>query len=348
MSTTFEAIVEQALTQLEQEQQALAQQVSAEATSFEINIIEATLSALSTQIDGIQSNLFSFETTVLDLLGRTYAEALQAQKTLVAVTLPLFPPPGYGGDATAIAGEVWSFPSAITGNDANDRLDDASGLAINLGAILAGFPSGTNPPWWQWGTWNGAGLGPTSASGTAPVISFGTILPTDLTAVAWVNRAYPGYGFTNVGDGRPGSLEISTGFWTYLPLSQFEFEQIRDGGSGGIAAKVPPVWPGLANVTLGTPVALVDGLTLSAPLDGVLVEGVLGPIAKSFVPYGAMGSWRHVASLTFQTDNGDVESFQVVDFGSQIFCSLRQKRAAGCLFHVNQGVTGTVIPWTIT
>src|SRR5258708_8130117 len=79
VSTTFEGIVEQALTQLEQEQQALAQQVSAEATSFEINIIEATLSALSTQIDGIQSNLFSFETTVLDLLGRTYAEALQVK-----------------------------------------------------------------------------------------------------------------------------------------------------------------------------------------------------------------------------------------------------------------------------
>src|SRR5258708_34498365 len=97
VSTTFEGIVEQALTQLEQEQQALAQQVPAEATSFEINIIEATLSALSTQIDGIQSNLFSFETTVLDLLGRTYAEALPPQKTLVAVTPHRVPPPGDGG-----------------------------------------------------------------------------------------------------------------------------------------------------------------------------------------------------------------------------------------------------------
>jgi hypothetical protein len=313
-----------------------------------VNSIIASVNSLTAGQDALINNLGAFETTVLDLLGRIYAIVPTLQPALAPVLLPPNPPAAYGGDAALIAQAVWSFPSAITSNDANDRLDDASGLAINLGAILASFPSGDNPPWVQYGTWNNAGSGPTSAAGTAPAVSYATILSTDATATDWINRAYPGYGAVDLGDGRPGILEASTGYWTLLPLSQFDFEQIRDGVSPGVAALVPPIWPGIANVTLGAPVALVDGLTLSAPLDGVLVEGVIGAPGKQFVNYGAMGSWRHVASLTFVTDNGDVEAFQVIDFGSGLYCSLRQKRASGVLFHVSPGTTGTVIPWSVT
>jgi hypothetical protein len=313
-----------------------------------INSIITSVNGLTAGQDALDNNLGAFESTVLDLLGRILSRANATQPEFTPVTLPLFPPIGYGPGTSISAADVWSFPSAITGNDANDRLDDIDGLAKNLSSLLGSVESGTNPPWRQQGTWQNPGLGPTDASGMAPVVDFRTILATDATAVDWINREYPGFGVAaDLGDGRPYYIEGSTGFITFLDISSYQFDQIKAGVSP-LGGNVPPIWPGLALVTLGTPVALVDGLTLAIPLDGVLVEGITAPAGKKFVTYGAVQSWRHIASLAFVTDNGDVEQFQAVNFGSQLFATLGQKRAAGVVFHVSGGVTGTVIPWTVT
>jgi hypothetical protein len=313
-----------------------------------INAVITSVNSLTAYQDALANNLAAFEATVTDLLNRIFQTSLDVQKATQPVVLPPNPPPVYGpGDPSVNAAAICSYPSAVTGNDANDRLDEAAALAIDLGEILASFPSGSNPPWLQYGSWDIAGLGPSPASTMAPGVDFATILPTDIDAVHWLNRVAPGYGIVDIGNGRPGIFESASGFWTFLDLDTYHF-QLLQAGMSPLGANIPPIWPGLARVTLGTPVALVDGLTLTDPLDGVLVEGITAPAGKQYVTYGSIQSWRHIASLTFITDNGDVEQFQAVNFGSQIFAALSQTRAAGVAFHVLGGVTGTVIPWTIT
>jgi hypothetical protein len=110
-----------------------------------------------------------------------------------------------------------------------------------------------------------------------------------------------------------------------------------------------PVWPGLANVTLGTPVALASGVTIVTPMDGVLID-ITGtdPDFNHHFNYDGLVAHRNVGALVFLTDDGEAEGFQPLGFISAVYCPRTIKRAGAVKLMSSHGLTGTVTPWTIT
>lgn len=110
----------------------------------------------------------------------------------------------------------------------------------------------------------------------------------------------------------------------------------------------PPVWPGLANVTLGDPVALSDQLVLNGPMDGVLINVTTPPSKVGVYRIGERYYDYKVGELTFETDNGETESFQYLGFRQAIYTPRTMQRAAKCRFRVLAGAEGSATLWTKT
>jgi hypothetical protein len=108
----------------------------------------------------------------------------------------------------------------------------------------------------------------------------------------------------------------------------------------------PPVWPGLDNVALGTPVDLATGLTINEPMDGVLVSITGVDQYKTWYTYDTRRAYRHIGALAFLADNGAVEQYQVVAFTSGVYTPLHLERAAGVVIRTAAGTTGTATPWS--
>jgi hypothetical protein len=118
---------------------------------------------------------------------------------------------------------------------------------------------------------------------------------------------------------------------------------IEPGGT----ARVPPIWPGLANVTTGTPVPIAAGFTVPGPLDGVLVAITSVPAPTGQYPFNGLPSWTHIGGIAFQTDNGYMEQAQSFSFENHILTPLRMTRAGAAIGRAKAAVAGTVTPWTI-
>jgi len=111
---------------------------------------------------------------------------------------------------------------------------------------------------------------------------------------------------------------------------------------------VAPVWPGLANVTMGDPVALDTGVTITEPMDGILITITGVDPHKVWYTYDSQKAYRHVGSLAFVTDNGALEQYQIVAFESGLYTPLHIERAAGVIIRTAGGTVGTATPWTRT
>lgn len=109
----------------------------------------------------------------------------------------------------------------------------------------------------------------------------------------------------------------------------------------------PPVWPGLANVTMGTPVALATGVTITAPMHGVVVNLTSVPSDTEHYDFDAQLSYVHLGALAFANDDGAVEGFQPFSFGKHLLTPNRMTEASAVYVRCAIGVTGTVTPWTI-
>lgn len=135
-----------------------------------------------------------------------------------------------------------------------------------------------------------------------------------------------------------------------LPGNSVWYCTVREDQLAGVKqeqAGLPPVWPGLANVTLGTPVALAPNLTITTPMHGVVIE-ITGVAAKynSFkFSYDGLTSYRKLGALTFLTDRGDAEIFQVLSFELAVYCPAKMAQAASVKLECATGTTGTITPW---
>lgn len=109
---------------------------------------------------------------------------------------------------------------------------------------------------------------------------------------------------------------------------------------------VPPVWPGLDNVTLGTPVAYADDLTITEPMHGVLLEWTVPPRRTSLYRFGEASYYYRAGRISFGTDNGDMEPPQYLGFANAIYCPTSMVEAASVRIQSESGAEGTVTPWT--
>lgn len=112
-------------------------------------------------------------------------------------------------------------------------------------------------------------------------------------------------------------------------------------------ALVPPIWPGIANVTLGTPVAISAGFTVAGPLDGLLIEISYVPPLTGRYLFDGVPSYTHIGQVAFVSDNGDYEYPQNLGFQNQLVTPKLMVRAQSAVVRAKQAVTGTVTPWTI-
>ena len=270
------------------------------------------------------------------------------QQATQPVNLPSTPPVGYGGaTASAAADAVWNHPN-FAGYAMGDTMRSLVYFFDGLNAQLS-FPSPTGGPFRI-----SANIGAFNAEPWlfSPDYGIDSILPTDATVGAWLNRVHA-RGETWSQD--PDSLywrtfglgnPLNNTTW-YCTLSQVEFDQIKRDMAGG-SVVVPPIWPGLSGVTLGSAHAIAPpGEDITIACDGAIVEITGVPSWAGKFQFGAAISWRNIGAMSFTSDHGEEEFPQTWGFERVVFLPKAMAHASGYVYRAAVGVTGTITPFTI-
>jgi len=262
------------------------------------------------------------------------------------VILPTTPPTGYGAPTSSDIGDaVWSYMIIGSDRTASDTLSFAGNFPINWDHVNGAVIDSTDARWLVGTTMQG--LNNIHDIGHYDVnVDYDTIISSDDTILDWLIRVYWDYGVTWAQfDSMCGFHDLTTGAFYYLNLTEQQFRLMRDASPSSLV--LPPLWPGLAAVNLGTPVSLDTGVTIAELMDGVIVTITDQPSRLVFFTFDDANSYRNLGALSFFSDNGDQEPFQPLGFTSAIYCAKTMKRAAGVKLRTSGGVSGTVTPWTI-
>jgi hypothetical protein len=170
------------------------------------------------------------------------------------------------------------------------------------------------------------------------------------TPYSFLARTQAGYGWSSTdinGQSASGvAWKVSgSGQNTWAWRSAFMGPPALSGAPTTIAAG-PPVWPGVANVTLGTPVSIANGASSAEVCDGVIVAITAVPTGQGSYTFDTHESYVHLGQLAFVDDNGEYEDGQNFGFEAGIITPKRMAHAAGFVMRVKSGVTGTVTPWS--
>jgi len=114
-----------------------------------------------------------------------------------------------------------------------------------------------------------------------------------------------------------------------------------------LGAARPPVWPGLAGVTLGTPVALAQGVDVIGPLHGVLLDITSTDRVMPFQQTGAFMTYRNTGRFSFYNDDGWAEDWGGIPSNHAQLMPRQMAIAGGCQLAFYCGVTGWATPFTI-
>lgn len=332
----------------------IAPQVMTAAKEHFQYIIETAVLNIDTRLQDGTSGLAAMASANATYAGgiNTKLDALAAQITAytpvpTVVSLPVIPPAGYGGGATAAA--IWGYTIPLTTISAEDSL-----AAATAPGLIQAYAESMVPVWFPGGWSFGGDWGVSNQ--VMPNVNFpppldpSTILVTDLTPLAWVNRVQPTYTVTSDDSGRPTTYQTGSSWdWTYF-MGFAEFADYKAATFGGSlpVLNVAPVWPGLALVTLGTPVAITTAFTIAVPLHGVIVNLTAEPSKSSFYSFDGVNSYRNLGALSFTTDDGEQEASTSLGFTSGIYTPKTMGQASGVKVRTVGGVAGTVTPWVIT
>lgn len=285
-------------------------------------------------LNALHNQLVTLQTSVNSITGGS-----------APVTLPNPPPAGYGyaGDST-IFNAVW--------NGLNSPDVQTPYIFLRQVGTESLFRSGYAPFYQSGGifAYNGPVYDEFGITGSFfPLFDTTAILPTD-NLLSFIASQNPGAGTawvngigSNVfisGDTGDGTVHFNTmyddAWFQDLKASLFPLD------SGGIA----PVWPGFANVTLGTPVAIGLGATIPGPMNGVLVDITAVPAKAGYYDFDGTLSYRNLGGLSFVSDDGQNEFPQNLGFQQAVYCPKSMGVAASCKLRAIGGVTGTVTPWS--
>lgn len=262
------------------------------------------------------------------------------------VTLPTVPPTGYGGaDVADIVDQVWNDGQAALGTTPSDTLLQIA-RSLNTTAdfdmpLYSGIFQVSRIDWGTTGFY-------------LSLLNYPLFDPSDIlitedfpTCLARQNPTWnigqPWFPQTFVGlDPTDGSVVHYT-----TTIDELGFQALKAAifppSSGGL----PPVWPGLAEVTLGTPVAIASQLTVAGPMDGCIITITSVTTNKPSLAYDTQLAYKFIGGLAFVDDNGDVEPFQTLAFTNGLYSPQRMTRATSVVLRTDPGVVGTVTPWVI-
>lgn len=291
----------------------------------------------------ILNALGTTESNILAALG----SPLQAGTTPSWYTAPTTPPTP--PSAASIADQVWQYEMVNT-NTAQGLLQNGGLPGMSFSAQV-GLPIGGAPMFSLYGPWDNYHA--LTMSVHVPTPDWADIGANE-TILAWLQRTDTGNTWTaDANTGLPVAEVAGGGNWGHFYIRPSFTELPARAGQpppppgGGTAAIVPPVWPGIAGVSLGTPVAISDGLVVDGPLDGVLVDITGHPAGAGKYGFGDIASWRYLGGICFVSDNGQAE--WPIQMGPEVgvLTPRSMKRAASAVVRLNGGFTGTVTPWTI-
>jgi hypothetical protein len=330
-----------AQTQLLQATSDEAQLINANVVNAIAYLSDATygLAALKTELDDI-SALITAQTAELEtVIG-------DPQQAGVSVTLPDHPPDGWGID---LAPGMWGTIDPVTGTSNQDLMSNA-GFAGWFN-VHFGIQRLNASPEFAFATYDG--YGPLDYSPVFPFVDWSLAVPGD-DLVDFLNANAPGYSWAYDTDPQGcavGNASLSPFNRVFTVITGMEFTNWLNAGGGparfNAASPVPVVWPGLTHVTLGDEVALVDGLVVAGPLDGVIVKisGVAYP--TGYYPFGSTKSYTKIGAIVFVDDDGEAEMAQPLGLDDNVICPKAMRRAASAVVRVTGGATGTIQPWTV-
>lgn len=265
------------------------------------------------------------------------------------VILPTTPPAGYGGGSLD-PNDVWDATYQTTGRTFADLLASA-GFAWELRNIVSTFPIATSPNFhFEAAGMDRLGVIPNLNSQYYPKVNWTGVLATD-TIADYLNREEQNYPGEWVLDTDTDTAYADTGrsigggsnLIVRCLLSSQDLQRLY--GPSITQSVGAPVWPGAANVTLGTPVSIANGASSSEACDGVIVAITAVPADQGSYTFGTDHSYVHLGQLAFLDDSGDYEDGQNLGFASGIITPRRMAHAAGFTLRVKGGVSGTITPW---
>lgn len=262
------------------------------------------------------------------------------------VTLPTLPPAGWAPSFSS------DLLTTIVGTNYG-HTENVAGCLVQIlqimGALSQGVWTFSESPWFVVES-DGFGntLSDLIASQPQPLLSH--VLPTD-TVLSWLTREWPALTWSVGASGQVQATDNAT-FAPSLWLCIFTDATLQLAARGAVNPTAsglppePPVWPGISNVTLGTSLALADGLLVPGPLDGVIVDITAVPYPISFYPFGPIKSFVKVGGIVFVDDNNQGEFAQALALDSGVICPKTMVRADHARLRLQSGTIGTVTPWT--
>jgi hypothetical protein len=129
---------------------------------------------------------------------------------------------------------------------------------------------------------------------------------------------------------------------------QFSEAQFQSWVAGRyLALHHAPVWPGLENVDLSTPVELAQGTFVDELCDGLLLAISSTERLIPFMTAGSYKLYRNLGRVTFLSDAPSAETWQGIPADVCVLVPKGLAHATGALLSFYTGVTGTVTPWTV-
>lgn len=109
---------------------------------------------------------------------------------------------------------------------------------------------------------------------------------------------------------------------------------------------VGSLWPGVANVTLGTPVPFTGKVLLEAVMDGCLIQITEVPPGQSQYPEAGTTRYKGLGWMSFHSDNGDLEPHQAIEWPNSVFVPHNMQQAVSADIWTKPTTSGIVTPWT--
>jgi len=349
LSPEILSIVQEILGTVQQEEQQATLETILTAINANLALSRSILSALSdgtTGLAAIQAQIATFSaTTALDFTAVLTAVAA-AQQAGSPVTLPTTPPAGYGGaSASDAASAVWGFQMEDLAGTVLHGLSQAWYL-VHAADQMGGWPDGYSAYFRTNGL---VSQYPDIIFNTdTPQPSADNIMPGD-TLVSWLERELPTW-IISSGEQGPDTVNVrqsglSVEYQWVGGNAYFNF--LKSQILGGNTLVGAPIWPGLSGVTLGTSQAISDGLVITGPMQGCLVDITSVPQPISYYPFGTVKSFVRAGALLFVDDDGEAEFPQPLGPQTQVILPKSMASAASAILRLPSGVIGTIQPFTI-
>lgn len=311
------------------------------------------LGVILQQVDTIESQVTSplfglahIEATIVTNQAALLAAIGSPQQSGAPVTLPPSPPPVYvAPTSSANAVDVWNFPVTAGGFNliaAFEALQHIANAAANMADF--GSPIARSNPFvylvggGQQSYFNSSVL-------PVPVMAMQNCRASD-TVLSFFQREDPIRTWVqDTSFGGRVHASVLSGFFTWV-ATVYDGELQAWRAATALPSSVP-VWPGIAGVTLGTPVAITSSMNIPGPMQGVIIDITATDPNRTLFNVGGMLANRNIGTCTFVDDHGEAEPVHFLNFQKAVELPHTMASASSFRLQNAAGLVGTITPFTI-